>query len=455
MYRKKDLQFLQDIYDRSSNDIALLYGRKSFGLSEILTDLIRDKECVYYKACAVDDKTQKNLFAQSVHDQTRTPVFPEDDYEKLIISYINEHKDKKKIIVFDDFSYLVKENPTFINFLASLLTDICRSESVMVLLVSDDIRWVENDMLRLIGRKSSEISGVIKMNGYSPAEFAACFSKMPVAEIIGIYSFIGGNSLYYNGLDEGSTLRETVVDQLGIWADPGFDMNSYLPEEIREPLLYNTILVHIASGKEKLGELFEATGIERAKLSVYLRKLMDYDIVKKASGSTGAGHDTRTGAYRISDSMVRFFYRYVFPHASTLYITGADRFYRRYVEQTLSEFIEETYPLFCIEQIKWLQKEGRLNFIVSSVEEYYDKNGVIDFVIVAAGGSVIACSCKYASLHMNYKTYEDVKASVRRNKLNCDNIWLFSTGGFDQKLSMFASVTPGVKLIEGKDQRLR
>ena len=66
MYRKQDLQYLQDIFDRASNDIAVLYGSRHVGVSEILGDLIRDKECLYYRAIEVSENTQKELFAQRI-----------------------------------------------------------------------------------------------------------------------------------------------------------------------------------------------------------------------------------------------------------------------------------------------------------------------------------------------------------------------------------------------------
>ena len=56
---------------------------------------------------------------------------------------------------------------------------------------------------------------------------------------------------------------------------------------------------------------------------------------------------------------------------------------------------------------------------------------------------------------MSYRDYEKVVETVRKNKINCDNIWLFAAGGFDQKLTMTEAMTPGLKLIEGKDQKLR
>ncbi len=455
MYRDQDLQYLQDIFDRSSNDIAVLYGSRDVGLSEVVSDLIKDKECLYYRASAVSESLQKELFAQELYDQTKSPILPNDDYEKIIGSYIGNHSDHKKLIVFDDFQYLIRGNPTFVNFLSSLLFEKSRPGSVMYLLVSDDVKWVEKDMIRMIGRKSSEISGVIKLNAFTPAEFRQCFPEMPIADAIGIYSIIGGKSAYYNAITDDTTVRSLITKQFEKLLATGFDTNKLLPQEIREPLLYNTILVYLAAGVGKLNDLHEKTMIDRAKLSVYLKALIENDIVEKVtSAKVGDPANTLKAFYRIKDTTIRFYYRFVFPHYSSLKILGAERFYRKYIEHEIFGYLEDIYPLFCREQIKWLQKENRLNFKVSAIEEYYDKNKAIDFVIVAAGGNVIACKCRYAAPHMSYNAYEEAKAAVRRNKIPCDNIWLFSASGFDQKLSMFGSVTPGVKLIEGEQQRL-
>jgi len=456
MYRKQDLKYLQDIFDRSTNDIALLYGTKDVGMSQLVSDLIKDKECLYYKATAVTDQIQKQLFASQLYDQTRSHILPDEDYGKLISTYINVHNEKKKLVVIDDFTYLIKENPTFINFLANLLFERCKPGMAMFLLVCDDIKWVEHDMVRIIGKKSSEISGVIKLNEYSPSEFYECFPNMPLSELIGIYSITGGRSLYYDEITDDTTVHDLVIKKLSEWDSSDAYPGCFLPKEIREPALYNTILMLLAQGVNKLNDIHNATGIDRAKLSVYIRTLSENDIVEKTvSANVGDPANTKKGSYRIKNRMVLFYYRFVFPHASSLRMNGAERFYKKYIENGIFDYLEESYPLFCMEQIRWLQKEGRLNFKVASIEEYFDKSGAIDFVIVAAGGSAIACSCRYSGPHMSYKTYEDVKTAVRKNKILCDNIWLFSASGFDQKLSMFGNVTPGVKLIDGKDQRLR
>ena len=455
MYRKQDIKFLQDIYDRDSNDIAVLYGRAENGLAHITADFIKDKECLYYKACAVNDVTQRQLFAQELFEQTKTPYLPNDDYGDLIRSFINSNPGKKKLVVLEDFQYILKENPTCINYLANLLTEKTKSGSAMFLLISDNVRWVETDMVKMIGRKSSEISGVIKLNDYSPAEIYEQFPKMPLSELIGIYSVLGGRSVYYDTITDESVLKSVVIEKLESFMYIDHSANPFLWRDIREPSLYNTILVNLAKGRGKLNDLHGITGVDRAKLAVYLKTLVEYGLVEKIISAQVGNANTQKGTYRICPGLASFYYRFVFPHASSLITNGPERFYRRHIEHELYSYIDEMYMFFCMEHIKWLRDNGRLNFKVASVEEYHDRDGAVDFVIVAAGGSVIACSCSYSANHMNSAVYENVKAAVKKNRINCDNIWLFSAGGFDQKLTMLESVSVGLKLIEGKDQRLR
>ena len=456
MYRKHDLELLQDIFGRSSNDIAILYGSADSSLRSIVSDLCKDKESLYYRASAVTEDIQRQLFASELHEQTKSPVLPNEDFGILISSYVGDSAERKKLIVFDEFEHLIRAYPTMINFFANLLYERCPAGSVMLLLVSDDINWIERDMVRMIGKKSSEISAVLKAREYSPTEFSDCFSDMPLKEQIGIYSVIGGRSSYYDNITKNSDTRSVLTDILAKWADERFDQDSFLPKDIREPAIYNTILVLLARGVNKLNDIHNETGIDRAKLSVYLRTLSDHGIVKKCiSADVGTGSNTKKGMYVINDRLTYVYYRFVFPNVSSLHILGPERFYRKFIERGIGSVIEDAYPMICMDHINRLRAESRLSFKVASIEEFHDKNDAIDFVIVAAGGSVIACACRYGGPHMSYKRFEEVKTSVRKNKLSCDNIWMISMSGFDQKLTMTGSVDPALNLIDGNDQRLR
>lgn len=69
---------------------------------------------------------------------------------------------------------------------------------------------------------------------------------------------------------------------------------------LRELSVYETILAHIAAGRDKLNDLYLATGFSRAKISVYMKNLSAFDIVGKVvSFETGGWENTKKGIYRI------------------------------------------------------------------------------------------------------------------------------------------------------------
>ncbi len=455
MYRKSDLQFLQDLYDRPSNDIAVIYGRVSVGVSELVRDFARDKESLYYRSTPLTHKSQLEQFIFELHEQTKVPIFPDDNNKRLLDFFVNNHT-YKKVIVLDDFQYIIRSNPTFINFLSDMLFEHFEAGSVMFLLVTDDVKWVETDMIGLIGSKSSEISAVNKIKGFSFAEFGDCFADMALDEKIRIYSVLGGNSLYYNDIGDDTDAAAVIRRWLAKWNDMEAGSDIYLPRDIRDPVIYNTLLVNIASGSGKLNDLHTSMNMDRGKLSVYLKTLENNDIIEKLKGATvGDINCVKKGTYRIKDNTVRFYYRYVFPRLSSLRVYGEDRFYKRFIENELSAHIEGIYPRLCMEYIVGLQRKGRLNFIVDSVEEYFDKSEAVDFVIIVKGVSIIACACNYKHSAMKYEQLERVRESIRRNKLMCENIWLFSESGFDDKLVSCAASDPGVKLLALSDETPR
>ena len=74
----------------------------------------------------------------------------------------------------------------------------------------------------------------------------------------------------------------------------------YIGSELRELSVYDTILASIASGHEKLNDLFLDTGYSRAKISVYMKNLAAFDVIEKVvSFETGGWDHAKKGVYHI------------------------------------------------------------------------------------------------------------------------------------------------------------
>ena len=138
--------------------------------------------------------------------------------------------------------------------------------------------------------------------------------------------------------------------------------------------MYETILYYIASGYDKLNELHLKTGYSRAKISVYMKNLGTFHIVEKeTSFETGGWENTKKGVYRIKDNYVNFWFRFVYPHLSELYMMSPEQFYDAYITSGIDEYLERYFKEVCMEYVGLLNLIGKLPMKISKMGTWIGK----------------------------------------------------------------------------------
>ena len=64
--RKSELQYLEQLYHQSGNQILALYGRKENQGRELVQEFCRGKKCFYYNAPEVSAKAQKTRMGREI-----------------------------------------------------------------------------------------------------------------------------------------------------------------------------------------------------------------------------------------------------------------------------------------------------------------------------------------------------------------------------------------------------
>mgnify|MGYP003307889072 CR=1 FL=1 len=113
-------------------------------------------------------------------------------------------------------------------------------------------------------------------------DFKEHFPLFSKKDSIGAFSILGGIPGLWQYFNDEFTLRENIENFILQSNEKLFDYGQqYVSEELRETAVYNTILGALADGKRKLNDLYIHTGFSRAKISVYLKNLMQLEIVEK------------------------------------------------------------------------------------------------------------------------------------------------------------------------------
>lgn len=113
--REEELKILEREYNRSSS-FVVIYGRRRVGKTTLIKQFIKDKKAVYFFAGLEPDRQNINKFASKIMEFTSQNYLSEvrfDSWQSIFKVFANHNSNEKKILVIDEFQYLVQSNLAF------------------------------------------------------------------------------------------------------------------------------------------------------------------------------------------------------------------------------------------------------------------------------------------------------------------------------------------------------
>lgn len=328
--RETELHYLNQYYNTQDSRILVVYGQSGVGKTALLKAFCADKGAVYYRARSCSEREQRYQWAKELGYSQEEEVCPE--YEELFEKMAEPFSDEKMILVVDEFHYIVKGDSGFF----ARLNQFAKSSSapVLVILCSSAAGWVENCMVRKIGGEAAAISGFLKVRELGIGQMQELYPEYSQDDCVQLYAVLGGVPGLWNRTDRKLSAADNLIDCIvNKYSSIHGKMAGCLAEELRETAVYNTLLATMATGSGRLNDLYHRTAFSRAKISVYLKNLMEIGLVEKVGA----------GSYRITKPYVRFYFRFIYPHQSLLEELTPKQFYKEIVEDAFPGFVREAY----------------------------------------------------------------------------------------------------------------
>lgn len=427
--REAELRFLEHYYVGEGSQILVVYGQKGVGKTALLKHFAEGKKNAYYLARACAAREQRYQWASELIEKGASiSKYPE--YRELFECILSEDNAGKQLLIIDEFHHVLKTDDSFMEELVRFLKEES-SPSVTVLLCTSASGWVENSMIQKIGSLASSLSGLLKVREMKFSDMRRIFQAYSLKDSVEVYAALGGIPGLWNSFSEKLSAQDNIIHNILNRESRLYEeMSMYMAEELREPAVYNTLLAAMARGCNKLNDIYAHTGFSRAKISVYLKNLMELDLVEKVFSFESGGYaNAQKGIYRIANPYVRFYFRFLFPHQSMLQELNPQEFYEKTVRNYYPDFVEETYRKICREQLA-----GSYSF----VGEWLGKTGAIDIVAKDAEGHIAVAACSYAR-QMTYENYEWLLFQLKKAMIKPDSIRLFCEKDFDKKLKLEAA----------------
>ncbi len=436
--RTQELRQLNEAYQAERSNAVILYGRYGIGKTELAEVFTKDKMSVFYLGRELSEREQCFSLAKELEFPINSDAEELSVYEVLKHAVeLKESAGQKVLVVVDEFHFLVKNGTSFEEAMSRLLIE----KNCMFLLLSSSVNWVENTMVDEFARGARLLNGLIKLKEFSFVEMVKRFPEMSVEDSLYASAVLGGVPEYLEYWSQEESTKDNIVRLFLKKNSPLLNgAESFLKKELRELGAYNAILAAMAAGKYKLNDIFARTGFSRAKISVYIKNLIELDVVEKVFSFDSMEHavlvhaNVQKGLYRIKDKYLCFWYRYVFPNLSMVLQGRGEEVFDTEIAPDFAVYMKECFAEVCSEYLKLMAQYGRLQYKYSTFGTWYGKTGCIDVLAKDEEGNVLAGFCQFGDYRMSESHIGQYKELLELALVKPKELVLFSRAGFEPEL---------------------
>lgn len=460
--REKEILVLEKEYARDGG-FVVIYGRRRIGKTTLIKQFIKSKTAFYFLATKEVESQSMKRFAGVIARTTGNSVLQKaafSDWLDLFQAVADYKPNEKKVLVIDEFPYLVKVNDSFPSILQNAWDEILKDSNVMLILCGSLISMMKKHALSyespLYGRRTAQMR-------IAPLPFTTVYEnqKLSFEEAAEQYSITGGVPKYMEFFSDGQPLYEQIKEN--VLSKNGFlyeEPNFLLTDEVQVPTNYFSIIKVIADGNHKLGTIAEILGLETSALTPYLKTLSELGFIEKQVPVTEKNAEkTRKGLYFISDNFLRFWFRYVYPYKGELELDNTQISLDELDKDFKEKFVAFAYDDICKEIFARLCSDKAIDFTPSKIGSYWlnDKSGNTQIDVMAVdtvNKRLFAGECKYHNQPIDADVYFELVKKVD-NSSEIKSAFkgytviygVFSKSGFTSRMTDISNSNPNLFLI--------
>lgn len=380
--REKELDFLNEQYKRSAS-LAIIYGRRRVGKSELIKKFISDQNAYYFLADTTSRLDQIRSFIAGLGN------YLDDEFLKTqqltswdaVFSYLSK-LDKKVILVLDEFPYLIKEDKSIVSVMQKHWDLSLKNKKIMLILCGSSISTMENKVLGVKSPLYGRRTGDWFLKPLKFRDVSKFFPSLHAEEIAKIYGLFGGVPFYLKEWNEkikfDVQLKNIIKKGSIFYNEPYF----LVKEELSDPSNYFAVLKSIAAGECNLGKIASSSGVEMKSISKYLSVLENLHFIEREVPVT-ENNLRKRGLYKLSDHFLRFWFRFIFPNKNIIELNHEDLAVENIMhnyDDFMGSVFEDIAKEFLAEKFKSLEKIGR----------YWDGETEIDCIGISKSELIFA-----------------------------------------------------------------
>jgi uncharacterized protein len=415
--RGRELKVLDGEWARPGGAFVPVYGRRRVGKSALLLQWLAARRGLYQVGKVAPAELQIRELLEAAASALNEPLLAtaaarswREAFEHLERAW---KSDARFVIILDEFQWMVQASPE----LPSVLQELWdrrwkKSPRFMLVLCGSYVGFMEREVLGkkspLFGRRTAQIH----LQPFSWPEASAFHRHWSLQQRAEAYFICGGIPQYLETFEADRSVRANIEATLlhefaPLYREPEF----LLREELREVEKYHAVLFAIADGNLTQKDIARATGLPERSLHYWLEQLVQLGYVARRHPVTGGAKNRRQVRFVLDDALLRFWFRFVFPHRSAVARLGPSAAYLELIKPHLESYFGQCFERLCRESLPWLYAaEG----VAADAEigEYWDPTVQIDVVGARTDGVVDLGECKWGKVSSLKPLAAELEAKV-------------------------------------------
>jgi len=401
--RRRELGALETAWSGPASAFIPVYGRRRVGKSEMIVHFMEKKTGIYFVGKRAPGESQIAEFLEIAARSLNEPLLAQtrvNTWREALELVVKRWTGKTKLVLtLDEFQWMAEAAPELPSVIQALWDrDWSKSGRVMLILCGSYLGFMEREVLGkkspLFGRRTAQIL-LRPFDHLEAAEFHPRYSTPDHARV---YAICGGIPMYLLNFDERQSVEQNIMSRIlddlsALSREPEF----LLREELRDLMPYHAVLMALAQGKTAPVQLASTTGIDVRGLNYHLNTLVDLGYVQRRYPLTEKKPSVRSVRYALDDPFLRFWFRFIFPHQSTLRMLGPQQGYAEVIKPEIEAYYGRCFERLCRECLPLIYRAEKVRAAFQS-GEYWDKNVQVDVVGLREDGWTDLGECKWGDV---------------------------------------------------------
>lgn len=436
---QKAINYLLREHDKYQG--CVVYGRRRLGKTELLKHCLTDKgiPCIFFQCTQTNESTNVRELTALVAEALALKHLHFDSFSEAIDFLFEYSKTKEIYVVIDEYPYIRKIIDGLDSKIQKIIDKHQAIAKIKLFLSGSSIATMEalqSESSALYRR--FQLSILIKEMDYlDSAKFYPSFSS---EDKVVLYSAFGGVPYYNEQINPSLSVKENIIILLsGRFSHLLDEITVNMKEELTKINNANQVFSAIALGAFHYTDILQKAGLPNSSaLYDTLETLTKMDLIECVSPINDKNNKKKSG-YRISDSSIAFYYRYIFNKTSQRLILDDDTFYDLFIkEDFMSYLVPHKFEKIAKQFLTRMNKKEQLKPLLIDLGTYwYDdatnkKNGQFDIVGKTFDGYVFY-EAKFTNKALSTASMNEEIKQVDDSGLNAVAYGFISKNGFEEK----------------------